>query len=306
MTCIADLHTHSHYSDGTCSPTDLVASAAKHTNVTHMALSDHNSFAGCQEFLAACRQHNINGLVGAEISGSHPDMPNTELHFLAYFGNRWTKSVQERIELLTPHFNQLISVDHRNIFSFLAAAAKQGTTISYRDVLRKAARFYTARPADLSPALIKPPTFADLRLVMDDLGLESRYQAGEASFESRLWQQAQIRPLPTPSITDAYALFRSARPAVVLAHPMKYRVPPEQMKPYIEQWQQEMGMVAIEAHYAGVLHPAWKALADEMGLLVSMGSDTHGPYHPNTTRVPPDNSGVDLAPLLAKLTEAGN
>ena len=45
---LVDLHSHSHYSDGSLAPADLVALAAR-AGITMLALTDHDSVAGLAE-----------------------------------------------------------------------------------------------------------------------------------------------------------------------------------------------------------------------------------------------------------------
>lgn len=44
-----DLHTHSTFSDGSCSPTELVQ-LAKNIGLSAIALTDHNTISGLEEF----------------------------------------------------------------------------------------------------------------------------------------------------------------------------------------------------------------------------------------------------------------
>ena len=50
MNGFCDLHTHSTFSDGTCTPTQLVAQA-KELDLSAIVLSDHNTVAGLPEFM---------------------------------------------------------------------------------------------------------------------------------------------------------------------------------------------------------------------------------------------------------------
>ena len=62
-----DLHTHSRCSDGTLAPAALVELAAGR-GVHVLALTDHDSVAGCEEADAACRVHGIRFVPGVELS----------------------------------------------------------------------------------------------------------------------------------------------------------------------------------------------------------------------------------------------
>ena len=78
---ICDLHTHSNYSDGTFSPTELVEEA-KRVGLSAIALTDHNNVGGIEEFDLACKKYNIEGVFGTEFS---TDYKQTELHILGLF-----------------------------------------------------------------------------------------------------------------------------------------------------------------------------------------------------------------------------
>ena len=62
-----DLHTHSTCSDGTLAPAALVALAATR-QVQLLALTDHDTTAGCAEARAACAAHGIEFLEGMELT----------------------------------------------------------------------------------------------------------------------------------------------------------------------------------------------------------------------------------------------
>ncbi len=286
MPYVVDFHTHSSFSgDGLIPPADLVRSAkANSPAITHMALSDHNTFSGCRDFLAACGQHGIQGFVFAEISGTHPDMPDTEFHFLTCLGTAWTDSVAQRAGLFTPHFNRLSRVDTDNMFLFLEAAGQLGIHIGWRQVVRQSTEVYRQLPTGQNPDMIPPPAFHHLRRIIRDGGFGEQTTSRKTDLEARVWRQAGVRPLPTPSITSAYPIYRQARPAVILAHPMLYPYTPAELRPYVREWQREMGLMGLECHYGNVLDAKWKALADELGLLVSAGSDRHSSYEAGNSK----------------------
>ena len=62
-----DLHTHSHCSDGLLSPSALVALAAQR-DVELLALTDHDTLAGCELARTACAAHAIRFVAGVELS----------------------------------------------------------------------------------------------------------------------------------------------------------------------------------------------------------------------------------------------
>lgn len=81
MKQICDLHVHSVYSDGTCSPEELIR-LAEDAEVAVLALCDHNTVAGLQSFREAARQSNVTAIAGVELSS---EFDGRELHILGLF-----------------------------------------------------------------------------------------------------------------------------------------------------------------------------------------------------------------------------
>ena len=76
-----DLHVHSVYSDGRLTPPELAALAARR-NVSALAVTDHDTLAGWDDKLAACRSHGIECVPGAELSC---ELDGREAHVLSLF-----------------------------------------------------------------------------------------------------------------------------------------------------------------------------------------------------------------------------
>lgn len=62
-----DLHSHSHFSDGSLSPTELISLAHK-AGITDLALTDHDTLDGLPEARVAANQMGINLINGIELS----------------------------------------------------------------------------------------------------------------------------------------------------------------------------------------------------------------------------------------------
>ncbi|MBO5995109.1 MAG: PHP domain-containing protein [Firmicutes bacterium] len=77
-------HMHSHYSNGTLSPAQLVR---KYIDEEYdvLSLTDHDSIDGIKEFLAACEATKIKGVVGVELTTTHDLMGKVyNIHILGY------------------------------------------------------------------------------------------------------------------------------------------------------------------------------------------------------------------------------
>ena len=79
MNCV-DLHLHSVFSDGSCTPAELV-SLAKDAGLSAACLTDHDTTAGTDEMLRACKAAGLETLPGIELSCSWNDK---EIHILGY------------------------------------------------------------------------------------------------------------------------------------------------------------------------------------------------------------------------------
>ncbi len=77
----ADLHVHSTCSDGVHTPTELVRMASE-IGLAGLALTDHDTVDGIQEFLKADGPDSLERVPGVEISTEHR---GSEVHLLGYF-----------------------------------------------------------------------------------------------------------------------------------------------------------------------------------------------------------------------------
>ena len=81
MQKLCDLHTHSVFSDGTCTPGEIIDTAVR-IGLSAVALCDHNTVDGIPDFLSAAKGKDIRAIAGAEFSVAYED---TELHLLGLF-----------------------------------------------------------------------------------------------------------------------------------------------------------------------------------------------------------------------------
>ncbi|HXR05010.1 MAG TPA: PHP domain-containing protein [Verrucomicrobiae bacterium] len=110
----ADLHLHTHFSDGTFSPEEL-AGHAQRLGFAALALTDHDSVEGCTRMAEICGAAGIEFITGTELTAEHND---TELHLLGYFVDtqdeklladlaRFQAVRQSRIREMTARLNEL-------------------------------------------------------------------------------------------------------------------------------------------------------------------------------------------------------
>ncbi|MCE1246261.1 MAG: PHP domain-containing protein [Firmicutes bacterium] len=80
---IIDLHTHTNASDGTLSPEQLIHKAVN-CGVRLLSITDHDSIAGIKRATEAVKNYRIDFIPGVELSA---DYEQDELHILGYFIN---------------------------------------------------------------------------------------------------------------------------------------------------------------------------------------------------------------------------
>ena len=91
-----DLHTHTNFSDGSFSPTDLVELANKQ-GLDSLAITDHDTTDGLSEALEASKDLSLELIPGTELSAQ---FQNREMHILGYFINLTDPKFQTRLEAL--------------------------------------------------------------------------------------------------------------------------------------------------------------------------------------------------------------
>lgn len=109
----ADLHLHTHFSDGTWTPEDL-ASAAHRLGLGALALTDHDTVEGCARAATACERFGLEFVPGTELTAEHA---GHEVHLLGYFVDpahpalrreleRFQQARQERIREMVARLNR--------------------------------------------------------------------------------------------------------------------------------------------------------------------------------------------------------
>lgn len=122
-----DLHTHSDFSDGTCSPEEVVHAALK-AGVKIFALTDHDSTDGVSRAQTVCQEHNLRCVTGVEISTREHD----QLHFTGY-----------NIDLQNADFQAFLANNRKNrldrIRKIITNLQQAGIDITEDDVFKRAA-----------------------------------------------------------------------------------------------------------------------------------------------------------------------
>ena len=250
-----DLHAHSHCSDGVLSPTELVALAAAR-QVGLLALTDHDTLAGCAEAARACATHGITFLSGSELTAS---WRGREIHVI---GLRLAADTLELVAQLRGVLAQRIE-RVRAIGQRLERCGLPGEEMA-------------------AAVLAQPGTPTRLHLARE---LVQRGHAADIDDAFDRWlgrgKRAAV-PVEWPGIEAACAAIRAAGGLAVLAHPHRYQLSAGALGELCAQFR-DAGGQGIEVNLPG-LSPAAASraasLARRYGLAGSCGSDFHFPGQP--------------------------
>ena len=251
MIVMVDLHTHSTASDGTLSPTEL-AEAAHKAGLSLFALTDHDTVAGVEEAQRAGTALGIRVLPGIEISiewqpgelhllGLGLDPENTALCSLMHYAQE--KRIERNRKIIKKFSEAGIFIDEKKLNAIAGGR------------------------------VIGRPHFAQY------LVQEKKAKSIQDAFLTYL---AKGRPFYIEkeclALPEAIEAIKAARGVPVLAHPMSLYLSWGKLPETIARFKEE-GLVGIEAWHSGARYGEClrlEALAEELGLLVTAGSDFHG------------------------------
>ncbi len=121
-----DLHTHTTFSDGTLTPTQLFK-YAKEKGISALAITDHDTINGLDEALDASKKYNIELIIGIELTCF---ICNVEVHILGYmFDKNNNTLLNELDEIIKSRINR----NHKMIKKLNDI----GINISYAELLAK-------------------------------------------------------------------------------------------------------------------------------------------------------------------------
>lgn len=267
-----DLHVHSTASDGTLTPRDLVLRAAER-GLSAIALADHDSVDGVPEALAAGERAGVTVVPAVELSAIHEER---DVHILGYFIDHASTRFRDRLrELRDARLDRA-----RRIVEVLRA---DGYEVDLDDVLALSDGGAVGR-SHVARALVDRGHVTDVREAFERLlGRGKPYYV----------------PKDVTAPAEVVGLVREAGGLPVLAHPAVTGV--EALVAALVP----AGLAGVEAYHSEH-DPAQTArcveLAREHGLLVTGGSDYHGP---STTGAELGVPEVDDAVLAALAQAAG-
>lgn len=252
-----DLHIHSTASDGTLTPARIVAKA-EDIQLTAIALTDHDTTAGLDEFMTAGNTSSVTTIPGVEVATS---WYGASLHIVGLF--------------IRPHFQPLEDMlykirgnrDLRNR-KLLRKLNDKGVPLTYEDIEYHACEDVVGRP-HFAAALIEH-------------GFCTNHREAFAKYLGKNSATYVSRYLPLPD--EAIKMIKAAGGIAIWAHPLGGQpiVRPARIR-QIARHLKKFGLTGMEVFYSEYdreKENTAKQIADELGLKWSGGSDFHGANMP--------------------------
>ena len=250
-----DLHSHSNFSDGTLTPTELVRLAEKQ-GLSALALTDHNSSRGLKEFMEAGRNSEVITVPGCEFT---TEWKEKEVHIVGLF---FAEKDWQEIE----DFMEMAVIAKRNSnYKLIENLQKAGYEITYEEAaaLTDAEEFNRTHVARV---LLEK---GYLKSVAE--GFDTILKKGNGFYE----------PAKRISSVAAINFIKICGAVAILAHPLLNLTEGELLE-FLPQ-AKEAGLDAIETRYTEFtrdMTETVKMLADRFDLKESGGSDFHGTTKP--------------------------
>lgn len=252
-----DLHVHSNVSDGSFTPTELVEEAVR-CNLAAFALTDHDTVAGVSEAVLAAKGTGIEIIPGAEISAGYK---KKDIHILGLLLRPDDEKLQATLEQ---------AIKERDLRNEKMAdnLAKGGLDI---DIDRLRATF-------------PPETVLTRAHFARYLAETGQVKSINAAFDHYLNADGPYY-VPRKYITpeDAICLIKDAGGIPVLAHPLIYHLPEEELDALIYRLK-NAGLAGLEVFYSsntGFDEGIVRRYANKYDLLMTGGSDFHGSNKPH-------------------------
>lgn len=251
-----DLHTHSTASDGTFSPSELVAAAAA-AGIRAIALTDHDTVQGIPEACQAGRMHGVEVIGGCELSVEYPQ---GSMHILGLWVPQNPGPLDETLRHLT-------SLRKNRNLSIIRNLNDCGVPITYDELEMEADGATIGRP-HIARLLVDKGMAVDLQDAFANWLRPGT--KGYASKEKLLPRQA-------------IELLKSVAATVILAHPCTLRLDEVKLEVVLRELKQ-WGLDGVEVHYS--MHTqsqtkTYASLCRKLDLVQSSGSDFHGANKPN-------------------------
>ena len=248
-----DLHVHSHYSDGTFSPAQLIH-LAEDAGLSAIALCDHNTVAGLTEFVTAARESRVEAVPGIEFSTEYR---GTELHILGLF-------------IQPQHYGGV------NLLLEDALARKEQSNRSLIEKLKE-----LGIPADYDAICAEAGGTVNRAVIGAWLVRYGYCESMDEAFDRWLsLERGLYVPPKRPDAIETIRFIKSIGAVAVLAHPF-LNLEEAALREFLSEVHGLDGMEVYYSKFDDAQTALSGRIAEEFGLVKSGGSDFHGSNKPD-------------------------
>lgn len=250
---LIDMHTHTNASDGEYDA-DTLIEMAKDKGITTLGITDHDTLLGVQGIK---KEHpEIEVIPGIEISVK---VPVGRMHVLGYDLDIWNESLNSKMEEL--HNRSLYSVA-----GVICQLKKDyGIVLDTEDILSILNKKTNIGRPDIARVLVDKGITGTVREAFDKYLIEAYEKVRDVA--------------KGISKKECIELIKNANGLAVIAHPHSLELSPRELESFIEELV-SYGLDGIEVYHSNhneEMVDEYLRLAEKYDLLISGGSDYHGP-----------------------------
>lgn len=247
MTRLADLHIHTHFSDSTSSPQEVVEQA--HENgLSCISITDHDTIDGISPTRDEAKKYDMEVISGVELSS---EINGKDVHMLGYLFDDQNKEFVDRLKYM-----QGVRIERmREMIDKIKVLGIDNITL--KEVCDLAESDSVGRP-HLAAKLVEKGWVNNIKMAFN------KYLADDApAFVPKFKQTPQ----------EAIEMIRKAGGISVIAHPMLTKI--DELIPGLVR----AGLGGIEVYYPNTTDTVmnfYEGLAKKHGIVSTGGSDAHG------------------------------
>lgn len=248
-----DLHVHTTASDGSRNAQEIVAEA-KRIGLTTMAITDHDTIGNVKDCIEEGKKQGIRIIAGVELSA---EFDSGKMHILGY----GIDPDNNEFNIVMKMLREARAERNKNIIEALKCLFK--IEISLDDV-KKYAKGDTVGKPHIAAAIVEKGYCSDIETVFKKI-------LGKKCLDG-----IERKKLPPRTCIE---LINKAGGIAFLAHPNSLKLTNEKTFAKIKELQR-YGLVGIEAYHSSLSQAqnnTYVKMAKELDLMISCGSDFHGP-----------------------------
>ncbi len=246
-----DLHTHTTFSDGSSTPTQLFR-YAKEKKLSAIAITDHDTISGLDEGSKAAKKYDVELINGIELSSF---VAGIEVHILGYMFDKKSKTLLEGLE-------QIVQSRINRNYKMITKLNKIGVNINYEELLAESKNDIVAR-TQFASVLVKKGYAKDK----------------EDAFKKYLAFDCDTYvPRKDMKAKNIISLINDSGGIPVLAHPLRYKIDLAKLNDIIQELI-SYGLKGVEVFYPNTSNEKIEYLKNmclKNNLIITGGSDFHG------------------------------